>query len=191
MEFLGCCSTRNNANGSDHRHRKQTRDLQDSGRKAAFSADSSSMSPEDRRGVLTTNSRISPNRAGTASPPPGTFSSPSMSSTRSGIEIKDTITLSCFNEADEELQDVTVGRNVSWHDAAEMFSKVFGQKCMLAYDNGVGIDIAVESQKEWKQFYRMVGSLPELNGEYDVLLLPAGSWEVYKKKHEGDGGLVE
>lgn len=53
--------------------------------------------------------------------------------------------LTCFDEADSELREVKVRRDVSWTDMQAIISDTLGRPAMLAYDNGVGVDLPVQS----------------------------------------------
>ncbi len=51
---------------------------------------------------------------------------------------------------------------------------------MFAYDDGTGTDLPVRNEAEWNQFLELMRSDKAVNGEYDILLLAAGSWSKYE-----------
>ncbi len=59
-------------------------------------------------------------------------------------------------------------------------SAVYGSQAMFAYDDGTGVDHPVRNEAEWTQFMDLLRSDKVTNGEYDILLLAAGSWSKYE-----------
>ena len=57
---------------------------------------------------------------------------------------------------------------------------VYGSQAMFAYDDGTGADLPVRNEAEWNQFLDLLRSEKAVNGEYDILLLAAGSWSRYE-----------
>ena len=51
-----------------------------------------------------------------------------------------------------------------------------GAQAMFAYDDGTAVDLPVRNEKEFLQFLDMLKNDQSVNGEYDILLLPAGGW---------------
>jgi hypothetical protein len=61
---------------------------------------------------------------------------------------------------------------------------------MFAYDDGSGIDLPVRNDSEWNRFLDLLRSDKVLNGEYDILLLAAGSWSKYEMQQRVQAGRV-
>jgi hypothetical protein len=55
---------------------------------------------------------------------------------------------------------------------------------MFAYDDGTGVDHPVRNEAEWNQFMDLLRSDKVTNGEYDILLLAAGSWNKYEQQQK-------
>lgn len=54
-----------------------------------------------------------------------------------------------------------------------------GGQAMFAYDDGTAVDLPVRNEKEFQAFLDMLKNDQSINGEYDILLLPAGQWNRY------------
>ncbi len=61
---------------------------------------------------------------------------------------------------------------------------MYGSQAMFAYDDGTGVDHPVRNEAEWNQFMDLLRSDKVTNGEYDILLLAAGSWNKYEQQQK-------
>ena len=67
---------------------------------------------------------------------------------------------------------------------------VYGSQAMFAYDDGTGVDFPVRNEAEWNQFLELLRSDKAVNGEYDILLLAAGSWSRYELQQKTKSGKI-
>mmetsp|Transcript_7084 Transcript_7084/g.11156 ORF Transcript_7084/g.11156 Transcript_7084/m.11156 type:complete len:230 (-) Transcript_7084:283-972(-) len=100
------------------------------------------------------------------------------------IEEGAAFTITCFDESDTELRDVKVYPHTKWSEMQMAITETLGGQAMFAYDDGTGVDLPVRNEKEWDQFLEMLKTDQSINGEYDILLLPAGSWSRYEKEQK-------
>mmetsp|Transcript_27828 Transcript_27828/g.56966 ORF Transcript_27828/g.56966 Transcript_27828/m.56966 type:complete len:233 (+) Transcript_27828:183-881(+) len=92
--------------------------------------------------------------------------------------------ITCFDEHDMELRDIKVHPTTSWAEMQICVTDALGTQAMFAYDDGTAIDLPVRTEKEWRRFLDMLKSDQTINGEYDILLLPAGDWNRYDQKQK-------
>mmetsp|Transcript_29924 Transcript_29924/g.73348 ORF Transcript_29924/g.73348 Transcript_29924/m.73348 type:complete len:158 (-) Transcript_29924:118-591(-) len=85
--------------------------------------------------------------------------------------------LTCFDESDVEVRQLVIKRTLLWKDMKLLLTDILGKPAMMAYDNGVGVDLPVKTEQDWEMFLMMLERETVLNREYDILVLPEGSFK--------------
>mmetsp|Transcript_38773 Transcript_38773/g.91559 ORF Transcript_38773/g.91559 Transcript_38773/m.91559 type:complete len:233 (-) Transcript_38773:249-947(-) len=100
--------------------------------------------------------------------------------------------ITCFDEHDMELRDIKIHPTTTWAEMQICITDALGGQAMFAYDDGTAVDLPVRNEKEFQAFLDMLKNDQSINGEYDILLLPAGQWNRYdeKQKHAAAEGKL-
>jgi len=86
--------------------------------------------------------------------------------------------LTCFDSTDKEVRQLVISRSLTFSDMTILLTDMLKQPAMMAYDNGVGVDLPVRSDADWEAFLSMLERETILNREYDILVLPEGTWKA-------------
>eukprot|EP00283_Hemiselmis_rufescens_P011201 CAMPEP_0173435928 /NCGR_PEP_ID=MMETSP1357-20121228/15669_1 /TAXON_ID=77926 /ORGANISM="Hemiselmis rufescens, Strain PCC563" /LENGTH=163 /DNA_ID=CAMNT_0014400969 /DNA_START=92 /DNA_END=580 /DNA_ORIENTATION=- len=86
--------------------------------------------------------------------------------------------LTCFDANDVEIRQLVIKRTLLWKDMQLLLTDILGKPAMMAYDNGVGVDLPVKTDQDWDMFLMMLERETVLNREYDILVLPQGTFKA-------------